>query len=256
MDNIKKCSKCGKELSLGCFYKENLKNGNIRYRSECIDCKKAVSFKWQKDNPEKVRANNLRRIRSDPEANRARAAKWYANNPDKAREARARWRKNNPYKARAHYAKWKAANPEKEREYGAKRRANHASEINEYRAKYVADRRAKDYNFRIMRNVQAAVGSAFRKKRYSKGSHTEELLGCSIEYLCQYLESQFVDGMTWNNYGVRGWHIDHIIPLSYFDFSDLGQQKRAWHYTNLRPMWAGDNIRKGNKIIEMQLVLL
>ena len=93
-------------------------------------------------------------------------------------------------------------------------------------------------------------------KRNHKAGHTIELIGCSIEYLRRHLESQFVGGMTWNNYGLYGWHIDHIIPLSYFDFTDPEQQRRAWHYTNLRPMWAVDNIRKGNKLIEVQLVLL
>jgi 5-methylcytosine-specific restriction endonuclease McrA len=58
------------------------------------------------------------------------------------------------------------------------------------------------------------------------------------------------------NYGVHGWHIDHIIPLDYFDITDSEQQKRAWHYTNLWPLWARDNILKSNKIIEVQLVLL
>ena len=90
----------------------------------------------------------------------------------------------------------------------------------------------------------------------TKAGHTVELLGCSIEYLRNYLERQFELGMTWDNYGVHGWQIDHIIPLSYFNFSDPDQQKRACHYTNLRPMWAVDNIRKSNKLIEVQLVLL
>ena len=89
-----------------------------------------------------------------------------------------------------------------------------------------------------------------------KSKHTEELLGCSIEYLRHYLENQFTEGMTWENYGKNGWHIDHIIPLDYFDITDSEQQKRAWHYTNLRPLWAIDNLRKNNKIEESQLILL
>jgi hypothetical protein len=89
-----------------------------------------------------------------------------------------------------------------------------------------------------------------------KTGHTEELLGCSIRDLREYLERQFLPDMTWDNYGIHGWHIDHIIPLSYFDLSDSEQQRRAWHYTNLQPLWARDNIKKSNKIEERQLVLL
>jgi 5-methylcytosine-specific restriction endonuclease McrA len=98
------------------------------------------------------------------------------------------------------------------------------------------------------------MGSAL--KNNAKAGHTVELLGCSIEDLRSHLEQQFTPGMTWDNYGVHGWQIDHIIPLSYFNLSDPEQQKRAWHYTNLQPLWAVDNIRKSNKIIEIQLILL
>jgi len=89
----------------------------------------------------------------------------------------------------------------------------------------------------------------------NRSIHSIELLGCSIEYLRSYLEQQFSPNMTWDNYGLYGWHIDHIIPLSYFDFTDPEQQRRAWHYTNLRPLWAADNLKKNNKLIEIQLKL-
>ena len=53
--------------------------------------------------------------------------------------------------------------------------------------------------------------------------------------------------MTWNNHGLYGWHIDHIKPVSKFNLLDLEEQRRAFHYTNLQPLWALDNIRKSNK---------
>ena len=106
----------------------------------------------------------------------------------------------------------------------------------------------------MISNIRASVSRIL--KNNTKHGHTIELLGCSVEYLRHHLENQFTEGMAWDNYGRSGWHIDHIIPLSYFDMSDPEQQRRAWHYTNLRPMWAGDNIRKSNKIIEVQLILL
>jgi DNA/RNA endonuclease G (NUC1) len=55
--------------------------------------------------------------------------------------------------------------------------------------------------------------------------------------------------MNWENYGKNGWHIDHIIPCASFDLTDPKQQKNCFHYTNLQPLWAADNIRKSDKIL-------
>ena len=79
--------------------------------------------------------------------------------------------------------------------------------------------------------------------------HTLDLLGCSVEELWIHLEKQFTAGMTRENHGRNGWHIDHIIPCASFDLSDPEQQSQCFHYTNLQPLWAEDNIKKGNKII-------
>jgi len=73
-------------------------------------------------------------------------------------------------------------------------------------------------------------------------------LGCAIEELKLYLESKFQSGMSWDNWGVNGWHIDHIAPLSSFDLTDPEQLKKACHYTNLQPLWAKDNLLKGSKV--------
>lgn len=62
-----------------------------------------------------------------------------------------------------------------------------------------------------------------------------------------YLESLFQPGMVWENYGNDGWHIDHVRPLSSFDLLDPVQFSQACHYTNLQPLWAKDNLSKGNK---------
>jgi hypothetical protein len=85
------------------------------------------------------------------------------------------------------------------------------------------------------------------KNTQKVGSAVDDL-GCSISELRLYLESKFLPGMGWDNYGLRGWHIDHIEPLSKFDLQDPEQLKKACHYTNLQPMWAQDNLKKSNHV--------
>lgn len=72
-----------------------------------------------------------------------------------------------------------------------------------------------------------------------------ELLGCTVEEFRLHVERQFLPGMTWQNYGLFGWHIDHIKPISGFDLSDPAQVKECFHFSNLQPLWAEDNLRKG-----------
>lgn len=101
-----------------------------------------------------------------------------------------------------------------------------------------------DEKFRLARNLRKRLRSAL-KNNFKTGSAIEDL-GCSIDDLKIYLESKFQLGMTWQNYGRKGWHIDHIKPLSSFDLTNKEQLKQACHYTNLQPMWWQDNLRKSN----------
>ena len=101
----------------------------------------------------------------------------------------------------------------------------------------------KSESLRIRGLLSDRINSALRWLHKSKS--TMELLGCSIEYLKEHLEKQFQDGMTWENRGQFGWHIDHIIPCAAFDLNNPEEQKKCFHYTNLQPLWATDNHRKG-----------
>lgn len=77
----------------------------------------------------------------------------------------------------------------------------------------------------------------------NKSASTLELIGCSPLELRSHLETQFTEGMSWDNYGK--WHVDHIKPCCSFDLTDSRQQKECFNYTNLQPLWAEDNLRKG-----------
>ena len=110
-----------------------------------------------------------------------------------------------------------------------------------------ADKRYKgDECFRIVQNLRTRMRLALNNS--NKADTTQNLLGCTTEELKAHLESQFTDGMSWDNYGMNGWHIDHIIPCSSFDMLDPEEQRECFHYTNLQPLWAEDNLRKSDKI--------
>jgi len=81
----------------------------------------------------------------------------------------------------------------------------------------------------------------------SKREKTFDLIGCTPNELKIHIEKKFISGMTWENHGLRGWHIDHIIPLSSAKSNE--ELKKLCHYTNLQPLWALENIRKRDKLI-------
>ena len=76
------------------------------------------------------------------------------------------------------------------------------------------------------------------------GLSWQELVPYTLADLTVHLERQFLPGMTWANIGT--WHVDHIVPLKAFSFStaDDPEFRAAWALTNLRPLWAADNLKK------------
>lgn len=139
--------------------------------------------------------------------------RWYTRHQKQMIRNVAKWNKQNPSKRRAIARKW------------AHRRYQ------------------KDSTVFLLRNriVQAL-------RRNVKSASTRCLLGCSIAKLKQHLESQFLRGMSWKNHNAKGWHIDHKIPCSVFDLSRPDHQRACFHYTNLQPLWAFDNLSKGNRV--------
>lgn len=95
---------------------------------------------------------------------------------------------------------------------------------------------------RIANSLRSKVRNSVKKLNISE--NFEELLGCSSDDLIKHLENQFEDGMTWDNYGLKGWHIDHIKPLCSFVLTEPDQVRQATHFTNLRPLWAKANLEK------------
>jgi hypothetical protein len=113
---------------------------------------------------------------------------------------------------------------------------------NEWRRRWQTSSYRSDPHYRMRRLLRQRLRAAMIGQTRPGSAVT--MLGCSLDALRQHLESQFLPGMTWDNWTVDGWHLDHIRPLASFDLTDPAQCAEACHYTNLQPLWAADNLRK------------
>lgn len=174
---------------------------------------------WFQKNRERVNARRRERYATD--------AEYRAEILEKGRQ----YRERNPEKTKQTILRWMKENPDKLRK-----------EQNAYKR----NRRKNDVGFKLLLVMKTRMYRALRGK-VRKSASTEKLIGCSVEELKQYLENLWQPGMTWDNYGYRGWHIDHIRPCASYDLTDPGQQKECFHFSNLQPMWGIENMKKGAK---------
>lgn len=111
------------------------------------------------------------------------------------------------------------------------------------------ERRKKDPVHRLHRSIRGRLTTFMFRIGKEKQCTFNDYIGCSLLELKKHIEKQFKDGMTWENHGLHGWHIDHIIPLSLA--KDEPEIYKLCHYTNLQPLWAKENLSKGNKILSI-----
>ena len=185
--------------------------------SKCRELKPASEFNQDKNTKDNLCSWCKTCRRKYREANREKTAEY-------DRE----YNKANRKKVAERTRKWHKANPGYNREYNRKRRN-------------------EDIQYKLAGNLRSRLYDAI--KGGAKNGSAVSDLGCSIGELKIYLEARFDDGMSWNNWSLDGWHVDHRQPLSSFDLTDREQLKKACHYTNLQPLWAKDNLSKHDKIL-------
>jgi hypothetical protein len=194
-----------------------------------VDRKKAVRAAWEAANRGRIRdrGRELYKKRREIECESAREAR--KRDPSSAREAEARWRAKNPEKVRAKCAAYRKKNADKIRERARERYQTEPA-------------------FAIKKRLRARLTACIdRGMAEQKWAATMDLVGCSIEDLMTHLAAGFADGMSWENRSE--WHIDHIVPCAAFDLNDPEQQRACFHFTNLRPLWREDNMKKGCKLM-------
>lgn len=212
IDMIKCCCICKVDKSVDQFSRCILKNGAMKISGKCKTCKKIYDAEYQIKNKEKIALR--KKLKKDE-------------NPDITRQQGRRFYFNNKQKRKAYYKEWVKNNPT-------------------YSKKYTKEYRKIPTN-KIAANFRSRLNKALKGKNRLKSMI--ELTGCSIEHLINHLESKFTVGMTWDNYGIGGWEIDHILPCSSFDLTIPENQLKCFNYTNLQPLWVSDNRSKSNKVI-------
>ncbi len=185
---------------------------------------------------------------------------------------RKRWRKLNPEKEKAGNARFRAkhhakliqkgreryrANPEKHKNVRrhsywrcrARERAYNIAYSKQNRSKIIAQRRERertDPQFAIGERLRRHLVKAILRWNTQKADSTFAMLGCSLPDLMRHLEAQFLPGMTLENRSQ--WHVDHFIPVAAFDVTDAEEQRWAYYFKNLRPLWPSDNYQKSDTL--------
>ena len=124
------------------------------------------------------------------------------------------------------------------------REARNADEVREYARKYHSTRSKEDIEFKLTTNLRTLIRSAIKRGGGVKSIKSESLIGCSVKECRDHIEKQFKNGMGWENWDLEGWHIDHIRPCSSFNMKEVAQQRIAFNWRNLRPLWSTENIQK------------
>jgi hypothetical protein len=136
----------------------------------------------------------------------------------------------------------------KDPEYARNQNRTHQKENRTEKNKYYVERRKIDKKFKLRQYLSSRLVIALKSKSLRKNSKFYKVIGCDLETLKKHIESQFMPGMNWENWGAHGWHVDHILPLSSGKTTE--EIESLSHYTNLQPLWAKDNLAKGNRIIK------
>jgi len=210
-------------------------------------------YKLKYNNDIEFRKNEKERLKnySLSEKEKNRKIKWDKNN----KSYRKKYYELNKYvlliKNKIRYNKNIDLIKVKRKNYRDKNKLKISESKNKYRNKnvikinyYFKNRRDNDINFRISTNLRTRINRAIKNNQ--KKGKTLNILGCTIDDFKRHIESNFTEGMNWENYGK--WHIDHIIPCDCFDLSKEEAQMFCFHHTNMQPMWGIDNIVKKNTI--------
>lgn len=211
---MKTCYKCKINKSYDNFGK--LKSSKDGYRYDCNICRK----EYRQINAEQIKAKQKEYYEINKDILLERNKTYRIEHTNKIQQQRKSYRERSEIKEHI---------KQKNKDY-LHIRKNH-----------IKNKRLTDNNFRISETLRSKFNRAIKRQNYSK------FLSCDIIFLNKWLEYRFTPEMNWNNFGSY-WHIDHILPISRFNFNNINEIQICFHWTNLQPLPKKDNIAKLNKI--------
>ena len=217
VDNLiekKECTKCHILKDMCEFrIRKDRKSG---YRSDCKECEKKSAKKWIEKNlthvKERTKNYNKQYYNDNLNFIKEKNKNYYLTNTVFCKELMKDFKKNNP----------------------------------NYSKEYERKRKSIDPIYKLSTIIRSRINKLFKTNNVTKKNNTFDIIGCSPIFLKEYIEKKFTEGMSWSNRGLFGWHIDHIIPLASAKTEE--EIYKLCHYTNLQPLWAKDNLKKGKTL--------
>lgn len=218
---FKTCIKCGNIKVFSEFYKKERHLFGVSGVCKSCDNKRA-SLRDRAEYSKLYRGTNKVKLKK-------RSKSYYKANRERLKTKQRAYRRENLDECKARSNKYQKENKTK---------------IRSYKREYLN----KNPKYKLYKSISGRVW--FSLKGNKKGRHWEDLVGYTLNELKKHLEKLFTKGMTWNNYGRYGWHLEHKIPIDAFNFTKTEHSdfKRCWALKNLQPMWAEENLKKGAKL--------
>lgn len=213
---MKACSKCNFEKELNEFPKR--KSSKDGYRPCCKKCVAIQIKEYCESNKESISKNKKEYYSKNKKAILDSRKKDY----ERVREIRI----DNKEERNLYIREWRKRNKERI-------------------SNKIKEKKKSDNLYKLLDSIRTLIWISIKRMGYDKNLKTQKILGCSFDEFKFHIESQFKEGMCWENHGK--WHLDHIIPIS----SSKSEEEvyKLNHYKNFQPLWAFENLSKGNKII-------
>lgn len=262
MDNedftIKSCSQCGilKPNTTEYYSKKNKNSGDLV--KHCKECAKVSRQIYYQKNKDRIKASSNEYYKNNLESSKSRAISYYylnkevvknrirkylEDNKDKVKVARAKSYKENKDAVKIAASKYYKSNKDKIQKSQFNWRNKNKDKVRLYSKNYLIKIKS-DQLLSMKQRYRSFVSKIFRSNGFTKKSKAQEILGCSWNDFKLHIERQFINGMSWNR--ISEIHLDHIVPLS--SAKNENDLISLNHYTNLRPLWAKDNLSKGSKM--------